>query len=263
MNFMTSPVSPPDFIGFQSEEWFTPLSVNGTCPICGPNAEFRLENRDFRNHFVCMRCQSIPRERALFEVLKSLYPNWPDLSIHESSPIRRGASEALRSNCPGYTFSQYDPSIPWGDDHKQLGHRSEDLEHLTFDDETFDVFVTQDVFEHIFHPDLAAKEIARVLKPGGAHILTTPLVNKNLPSQRRSESRDGKVHHLLPPVYHGNPMSENGSLVTVDWGFDLLQYLNYHSGLPSMLFYYDDFSRGIHAPLIEVVVMLKGKIPEI
>ena len=36
------------------------------------------------------------------------------------------------------------------------------------------MFVTQDVLEHVFHPDRAIAEIHRVLKPGGMHIFTAP-----------------------------------------------------------------------------------------
>ena len=32
--------------------------------------------------------------------------------------------------------------------------------------------------EHIFNPQSAFREIARTLKPGGAHIFTVPLINK-------------------------------------------------------------------------------------
>ncbi len=52
--------------------------------------------------------------------------------------------------------------------------RSENIEDLTFADESIDIFVTQDVLEHVFHPDRAIAEIHRVLKPGGTHIFTAP-----------------------------------------------------------------------------------------
>ncbi|WP_371419407.1 methyltransferase domain-containing protein [Bradyrhizobium sp. CCBAU 051011] len=35
-----------------------------------------------------------------------------------------------------------------------------------FADDTFDLVITQDVFEHIFRPDLAISDIARTLKIG-------------------------------------------------------------------------------------------------
>ena len=43
---------------------------------------------------------------------------------------------------------------------------------MTFQNESFDLFITQDVFEHVMEPNKAFKEIERVLKPGGAHVFT-------------------------------------------------------------------------------------------
>jgi SAM-dependent methyltransferase len=47
----------------------------------------------------------------------------------------------------------------------------------------FDLYLTQDVFEHLFDPAAAFREIARTLRTGGAHVFTTPLVRKNEPTR--------------------------------------------------------------------------------
>jgi len=97
--------------------------------------------------------------------------------------------------------------------------RCESLETLTFPDRSFDLMITQDVMEHIPDPDRAFQEIARVLKPGGAHIFTVPLVRKGEPSRRRAVFHpDGQIEHILPPEYHGNPVDGSGSLLVMDWG---------------------------------------------
>jgi SAM-dependent methyltransferase len=169
----------------------------------------------------------------------------------------------LRHECKNYTFSQFDPSIPRGSIHPEQKHRSEDLEDLTFEDSSFDVVITQDVFEHIFRPDLAAKEISRTLKLGGAHILTTPLTQQNRPSRRRCRLEGEDVVELMPPIFHGNPMSASGSIVTVDWGYDILAYLAHYGQTSSSMYIYDDVERGLRAPLIEVIVCSKSVVPEI
>jgi SAM-dependent methyltransferase len=133
--------------------------------------------------------------------------------------------------------------------------RNENLERQTFDDASFDLVITQDVFEHVFRPDLAIAEIARTLRPGGAHICTVPIILKNAPSKRRAsfDDRGGIIHHL-EPVYHANPISELGSLVTVDWGYDILSYLSQHSGLDTAMVIIDDLDRGIRAEYIDVLI---------
>ena len=85
--------------------------------------------------------------------------------------------------------------------------------------------------EHIFDAEAAFRDIHRTLKPGGAHIFTTPLVNQDKPSQRRAERKsDGTVVHLFPPEYHGNPMSKEGSIVTWHWCADIV---NHYASLPN------------------------------
>jgi len=64
--------------------------------------------------------------------------------------------------------------------------RCENLEALTFANESIDLHITQDVMEHVFHPSKVFKEIARTLKLGGAHIFTVPIVNKHMPSILRA-----------------------------------------------------------------------------
>jgi SAM-dependent methyltransferase len=137
------------------------------------------------------------------------------------------------------------------------GFRNEDLEAQTFEDESFDLVVTQDVFEHVFHPDKAIKEIARTLSTGGAHICTVPIVKKSMPSSRRASLVDGQVIHHVPPEFHGNPVDDAGALVTIDWGYDIAGYLSNASGLVSTLHHIDDLSRGIRAEFIEVMVNAK------
>lgn len=45
---------------------------------------------------------------------------------------------------------------------------------LPFPEQRFDVVVSFEVFEHLFNPDQMLSEIMRVLKPGGAFLLTIP-----------------------------------------------------------------------------------------
>ena len=188
--------------------------------------------------------------------IETYFPNWRSLIIHESSPGNRGASKRLSQECSQYIPSQFFPDQKPGSIVGKF--RCENLEALTFSDESVDLHVTQDVLEHVFHPSKVFSEIARTLKPGGAHIFTVPIVNKYKPSQLRARvSDDGQISHLEPPVYHGNPISNEGSLVTVDWGFDICRHIFESCGLFSHLVYIDDLSKGIRAEYIEVVITVK------
>ncbi|MDO8379265.1 class I SAM-dependent methyltransferase [Phenylobacterium sp.] len=233
------------------------LEVDGVCPVCEQQATFTAKDEWLRDHFLCGNCGSQPRERALMKVLADLRPDWRSLAIHESSP-GTAASRRLAAEAPGYVSSHYGPDVPLGAAHPQWGWRCEDLENQTFPDKSFDLVVTQDVFEHLFAPDRAIAEVGRTLKPGGFHICTVPIVNKAAPSVRRARrDRQGKVEHLMEPVYHANPIDVQGSLVTVDWGYDIADYLDEASGLSTTIWTLDDMSRGIRAEYIEVLVSRK------
>jgi SAM-dependent methyltransferase len=189
-------------------------------------------------------------------VLQERYPQWRSLTIHESSPGNRGASKRIAEGCERYIPSHWFADRPCGD---MVGRfRCENLERLTFADESIDLHVTQDVMEHVLRPELAFAEIARTLKPGGAHIFTVPLVNREQPSRMRIEvDATGGIRHLQPPEYHGNPIDHSGSLVTVDWGFDIQRYIFDAGGLDTQIVALDDLDRGIRAQYIEVLVTMK------
>ncbi len=238
------------------------LTSQGHCPACGNEATFKSKHHWLRDHFLCEHCNSVPRERALMHVLEMYYPDWREMRIHESSPGGRGASITLRAQCKHYTATQYDTKIPFGKSHPSGQYQSENLEDQTFADDSFDLVISQDVMEHVFDPDAAFREIARTLKPGGAHIFTTPLVNKHNPTECCATiDQDGNVEHLREPEYHGNPIDASGSLVTFRWGYDITQRIHAATGHSTTLVSLDDLSKGIRAEYIEVCIThVPGKL---
>ena len=227
----------------------------GFCPICESDVVFSATDTWFRDYLICSGCTSIPRERALMRTISECFPNYRDLEIHESSPCSRGTSTKLQRECPKYTSSHYFKDVPFGSQDVNTGYRSETLESLTFKDNSFDIFVTQDVMEHIFNPDMAFSEICRVLKPGGAHIFTVPIVNKHKKSEVwASQNSDGVISYLKPAEYHQNAIDLEGALVTMHWGYDIVGYISEVSGMSSTIMTIDDLSQGIKAELIDVVV---------
>lgn len=232
------------------------LEAAGHCPACGHASVFRAQHDWLRDHFLCNRCGSIPRERALMLAIERFYPGWRKLIIHESSPGNRGTSLRLAAECPGYFGSQFYPDLPAGSTERRW--RCENLEALTLSDESVDLHVTQDVLEHVFDPARVFEEVARTLKPGGAHVFTVPLVNKAAPSRRRARlAADGTIQHLEPPQYHGNPIDSAGSLVTMDWGYDIGAFIHAASGLYTHIIHLDDLEHGVRAEFIEVLVTFK------
>lgn len=228
----------------------------GYCYCCDKVTRFVATNDWFRDHYKCSSCGSIPRERALMCCVEKFFPRWRECDIHESSPILRGASAKLKAHAKKYYATQYFPGVAPGTTHE--GFRCEDLEFLTFEDNSIDLHITQDVMEHIFYPDRAFREIARTLRQGGMHIFTVPLVNKNKPTEECARlDPEGNIIYLRDPEYHGNPVSEKGSLVTRKWGYDICDYIFKSSGLFTKIVYIDALEYGIRAEFIEVLISQK------
>jgi SAM-dependent methyltransferase len=145
----------------------------------------------------------------MIHVLNLCYPHWRDLTIFESSP-GGASSEKLRAECSHYVPSHFWPAVEPGT--LVQGIRCEDLRRLTLPDGSFDLVVTQDVFEHVLQPDRAFSEVARILRPGGAHVFTVPL-SRGSNTFVRAEMTPAGLRHLAAPNYHGNPISAEGALV--------------------------------------------------
>lgn len=129
-----------------------------------------------------------------------------------------GALHAYLSLNPELAYSEYgseDPAVP-----------SEDLARLSYSDSEFDLVLTSDTLEHV--PDLpgALEEIERVLKPGGRHIFTVPVVWDGRKTRQRAVVEGDRIVHRYPPSYHGEWSAQSPDrLVFHEFGDDALDYL--------------------------------------
>lgn len=233
------------------ESWDPNTTNPGYCSCCRRQVIFELRGPWARDEYVCTSCGSIPRQRHLNHILERYFPGWEGLALHESSP----SNDYVAKWCRCYSSSQLLTGVACGE--LLGGVRCENLEALTFAAESFDLFITQDVLEHVLEPDQAVREVVRVLKPGGAHVFTAPK-NKNLRVSRpRTQLRDGVVVNLVEPEFHGNPVADGRSLVTWDYGDDFESLLWSWCGYPTTTYVTRDRSLGIDAEYIEVFVTRK------
>lgn len=179
---------------------------------------------DQREGTLCAFCKSPTRARHLarallddlsatkelkFETLQQLSRARPaDLLIAEINEIP-GVHKYL-TKLPGIVYSEYG------------GPNSEDLMGLSYDDETFDYVLTSDTLEHVPDFDRALSETRRVLKPGGVHILSIPIIWERSTRQRASVTNGIIVHHF-PPSHHGKMTNRDGDfLVFNEFGGDVI-----------------------------------------
>lgn len=230
----------------------------GFCPICENYVTFYATSDWYRDALFCPKCpgQSIPRERALMLVLRRDYPHWRFSSIHESSPIARGASVILSQQCRNYIATQFYEFAQPGAIVNNF--RNENLEKQTFSDRSFDLVLSLDVMEHVNHPKLVFQEVARTLRSGGAYIFTAPTYKAKPVTERRARyMENGEIEHHAPPEYHGNPVSDAGSLVTFHYGYDLPELIFEWSGLDVKVERFWDPYHGIIGDFTEVYLCHK------
>ncbi|MBC7717586.1 MAG: class I SAM-dependent methyltransferase, partial [Pseudorhodobacter sp.] len=118
------------------------------------------------------------------------------------------------ARCHGLKYSEFgstSPNVP-----------SQDLTALSYVDNSFDVVITADTLEHVPDIDRALREIHRVLRRGGTHVFSLPVVWGRATRQRATLERGTLTHHL-PPSYHGvSAEGKSDFLVFNEFGKDFV-----------------------------------------
>lgn len=188
-----------------------------------------------RENYMCIYClanyrQRVHAETVLFVLnlartgkLIAKLKSDTSFKIYETAAYSVFKNDALR-NMVNYVVSEYFDDRPFGT--CVNGIRNENLEQLTFPDNSFDVLINSDVLEHVSDLNKALSEIKRVLKPGGFHVFTLP-VDYELPkTTERAVLVDGKIKHIMKPVMHGDTIRGSGILAFRDFGKNVLEYMS-------------------------------------
>ena len=105
------------------------------------------------------------------------------------------------------------------------GIRNEDMRGTSFEDNSFDFVFSNDVMEHIPETRDALVEVARILNPGGVYVLSTPFYPAKMATVQRASKNDlGRIEHILPPEYHGDPKTGGSILTYYNFGWDFLEW---------------------------------------
>lgn len=218
--------------------------LDGYCKICDKPTRFLVDRLygaqettegwkpNWRERLVCNDCQLNNRQRAILHVIieavKKRIDNQQSVSLYameQITPLFTWLSNNLNITCIGSEYLGDD--IEGGNivDGIIKGMRHENVEALSFFNQSFDIITSNDVLEHVNLPELAIREMYRVLKPGGEIFITVPFHLNEVKTVRRAKLVDGKLQHILSPMYHGNPLSEEGSLVFNDFGWEFVEQL--------------------------------------
>lgn len=183
----------------------------GKCNICGKYTIFVcIDALVARNNMYCPFCRSSSRKRHVAKVLlNEVIPQAVAINdiprvgkYHIYNADVNDAFSLALDKYNLYTCSSFTPGVAAG---TEVSPRvfCENLENLSFADKSFDIVITEDIFEHLRNHERGFKEVHRVLKDGGYHIFTVPC-RFDRPTLVRVDTSGEQDVHLLPPEYHGD-----------------------------------------------------------
>ena len=246
----------------------------GHCSACGSDTVFRFNSWVIpddlraawgdprvsdaytrRESMFCRSCCASLRVRRFADVILSLYgpgmgslaalvgdPAFRRLAVAEVNTIgSMGSLHSILARLPRLAFSEYRGPDRLGE--VIDGARNEDICRLTYADASFDLMLSSDTLEHVPDFRAALRETRRVLKPGGRHLFTVPIVASRATTKTRAEiGADGVIVHRLEPLYHGRgaglyryvPVGED-LLTFTEFGRDLVDHIR-EAGLEPEVF---------------------------
>ena len=206
-----------------------------SCTVCGHTGYLRREERSIRETYRCGGCGASLRYREQARLILDHFSRedsrhladlvneaeFQELKIYEPGLI--GPFRKLLNKLPGYCDSYFWEDVPPGEFREDV--QCQDLMNLTYGDNSFDLVLSSDIFEHVRKPFAGFQEVNRVLKPGGFHIFSIPS-DHPMPSETvcRVDTSGPEDVFILPRHYHGAPMGGK-SLVYTDFGEDMVKIM--------------------------------------
>ena len=212
------------------------FSYEGYCNACENETSFTVDNKfakveedgswtpNWRERVICKHCNMNNRHRLIASVIrqnisansktiymmeqKSKLYKWVTANHKDASVT---GSEYLGNNIKSGTTID--------------GIRHENAQDLSLKSKSFDLVISNDVFEHLPNPEAAFRECSRILNEKGKILFTIPFFYRSRESKSRAKYENGHLLHLLPPHYHHNPVNNEGCLVYTDFAWDILSML--------------------------------------
>jgi SAM-dependent methyltransferase len=206
----------------------TEFTLPGFCIACQRMTDFAVDlqfgdgvHPNWRERLVCS-CGLNNRLRASLHFLEVELGADPEATLYATEQVTPLAN-LLKGRYPKAIFSEFLQDGTSAGETNAQGLRHENLCALSFPDDSMDFVLSFDVLEHIPDYQAAFREMARVLRPGGKLLASFPFDAASETHHRRAVlEADGTIRHLLPPEYHGDPLSSQGCLCFQVFGWEIM-----------------------------------------
>ena len=206
------------------------LEILGICQVCCQKVKFHLDFLygdgvipNYRERMTCPLCGLNNLQRYIVHAVLADYVPGRKIYMYEQITAVYQAVKQ-RVGTENIVGSEYvADNLVSGTVVRDILH--ENAECLSFDDDSFDIVVSCDVFEHVNDYKKCFLEASRILKKNGKLYLSVPFHTNRKENHRRAGIQESGLVYFDKPHYHGNPMSDEGSLVFWDYGWDMLDDL--------------------------------------
>jgi SAM-dependent methyltransferase len=179
---------------------------------------------NWRERVCCPETYFNNRMRATLHLFDLEMEPYPDSKIYITEQVTPIYAH-FAGKFPSTVGSEFlGDQLPFGNINKN-GVRNETLCGLSFADQSFDTLLSFDVLEHIPDYEQAFRECARVLKDGGKMMWSVPFIASSRENVVRAKIENGEIVHILPPEYHGDPLSSEGVLCFTHFGWQMLDQI--------------------------------------
>ncbi len=161
-----------------------PLTYAGNCSLCGGRGAFSGSRTDGRDAFACPACGASHAEREQAAAILTLFSrgqnpflgrfirqNWGERAILEFAEASRFTVlfEMAGDHHRAAPLEGATPGTMRG------AVCCQNLAAMTYPDARFDLVMSFDAMRTVPDVEAAIAEVARVLRPGGAHVFSVPL----------------------------------------------------------------------------------------